>query len=548
MSLKKDFHVAVFHGISDFVTTLEQVSRHPDIKDGINNAPYALKRGRNFAQIAMDDLINAFETVMVDVPEKDIPKEFYTQMLRARDGRHVTVKTSEDRLKKALTEKKKAPHVKKHEMPEFMDVVIGEAPVLYIKTLMDSWAKLVDDFSALAMNDTTLSARETSKKMQEDVADAVNRRITSNQHIREALEKVMNSRPPILSPPSANNNNDEDETSGLAVLDVKDLKPIDQELARLVGLNEPKNQVKKIMARVKHGELRKAAGVPPKEKKEGIEHYVFKGNPGTGKTTFARLVGKIYHDAGLLKKGHVIEADRSSLVAGYIGQTEEKVREIVEKAMDGVLFIDEAYALQGEGKDFGKVAMETLLKQMEINKGRLVVVIAGYPEEIDSLVESNPGLDRRFKYFIDFPDFEMDELMEIFDLNIKSNGLKITPDARKSVEEMILQMKSEKGTNFGNAGMVENIVELMEDELALQLENDGKLSKLDKMVQNGKELTNTSKDELITITVDTVKAVKTQSRAEHQNKDPIGFDFNSKNDNKPDNKSKPPSPPTKKLG
>ena len=184
------------------------------------------------------------------------------------------------------------------------------------------------------------------------------------------------------------------------------------ELDALVGLESVKAEVKKLASFVKISEERKKAGlkVPPMS-----YHMVFTGNPGTGKTTVARIMAKIFRSLGVLKKGHLVETDRSGLVAGYVGQTAEKTNEIIDKALDGVLFIDEAYALTEDGgKGYGGEAIATLLKRMEDERDRLIVVVAGYTEEMKKFIDANPGLKSRFNRYIEFPDYSAAELAEMF--------------------------------------------------------------------------------------------------------------------------------------
>ena len=152
-------------------------------------------------------------------------------------------------------------------------------------------------------------------------------------------------------------------------------------------------------------------------------HMVFSGNPGTGKTMIARLMARIYKSLGILKKGHLVEVDRGGLVAGYVGQTAIKTAEVIKSALDGVLFIDEAYALTNRGEnDFGKEAVETLLKMMEDNRDRLVVIVAGYVDEMETFVHSNPGLESRFNRFWNFPDYSVEEMLAIFDMRCGKSG------------------------------------------------------------------------------------------------------------------------------
>jgi SpoVK/Ycf46/Vps4 family AAA+-type ATPase len=191
-------------------------------------------------------------------------------------------------------------------------------------------------------------------------------------------------------------------------------------------------------------------------------HLVFTGSPGTGKTTVARIVARIYKDLGILKKGHTVETDRAGLVGQYLGETAVKTNAVIDSALNGVLFIDEAYALVPEnaGSDYGQEAISTLLKRMEDDRDKLVVIIAGYPNEMKRFIDSNPGLQSRFTRYINFPDYTSKELFEIFvKLYLKKNQYTITDDAaaylRKSLDEAV----AHKDKNFGNARYVRNVFE-----------------------------------------------------------------------------------------
>jgi stage V sporulation protein K len=190
-------------------------------------------------------------------------------------------------------------------------------------------------------------------------------------------------------------------------------------------------------------------------------HAVFYGPPGTGKTTIARLLGKVYRCLGLLKKGHLIETDRAGIVAGYVGQTAIKVDEIVKEALDGVLFIDEAYSLSAHhgGKDFGQEAIDTLLKRMEDHRDRLVVIVAGYPDEMQEFIDSNPGLQSRFSRFFYFVHYKPEELIQIFDIFSNNVSFVVSPEAREKLLALLKEMYESRNRSFGNGRVVRNLFE-----------------------------------------------------------------------------------------
>lgn len=232
-----------------------------------------------------------------------------------------------------------------------------------------------------------------------------------------------------------------------------------EELESLIGLEEVKEEVRSLANFVKAQKLREAKGM--KTPKMSY-HLVFTGSPGTGKTTVARIVARIYKDLGILKKGHTVETDRSGLVAEYVGQTAVKTNNLVDSALNGVLFIDEAYALVPEGKaqgDYGQEAISTLLKRMEDDRDKLVVIIAGYPDEMKRFINSNPGLQSRFNKYINFPDYTPDELFRIFLMYTKKNDYTISDEAATYLRERLEDVVAHKERNFGNARYVRNVFE-----------------------------------------------------------------------------------------
>ncbi len=238
----------------------------------------------------------------------------------------------------------------------------------------------------------------------------------------------------------------------------KSLEELLEELNSLVGLKKVKEDVKSLTNMVKIMKLRKERGLPQVDMSL---HLVFTGNPGTGKTTVARLLSGIYREIGVLSKGHLVEVDRSKLVAKYVGQTAPQVMEVVKEAMGGVLFIDEAYALvsrRGEN-DFGYEAVDTLLKAMEDHRDDLIVIVAGYPDLMEEFLESNPGLQSRFNKYINFDDYSPEELLDIFKRMCEKNGYKPEDSAIEKVKEILVQLHESRSDSFANARTVRNLFE-----------------------------------------------------------------------------------------
>ena len=236
----------------------------------------------------------------------------------------------------------------------------------------------------------------------------------------------------------------------------EDINELKKELNSYIGLEVVKAEVESLINLVKVNQLRRDHSLPTEELSL---HMVFSGNPGTGKTMIARLMSRIYHSLGILSKGHLVEVDRSGLVAGYVGQTAIKTKEMVDKALGGVLFIDEAYALTTRGpQDFGQEAVETLLKNMEDHRDDLVVIAAGYVDLMNDFVHSNPGLESRFNRFLYFPDYSADEMLAIFQMRCEKAGYALEEAAWEPLKQ-IFREESEDTIGFGNARGVRNLFE-----------------------------------------------------------------------------------------
>jgi len=253
-----------------------------------------------------------------------------------------------------------------------------------------------------------------------------------------------------------------------------------KELNSLIGLNQVKHEITTLINTVKINKLREE-----KELKQSplSLHLVFSGNPGTGKTTVARILGEIYCSLGILSKGHLIETDRSGLVAGYVGQTAIQTKEIIEKAKGGILFIDEAYSLTpqnaGIGIDFGQEAIDTLLKAMEDYRDDLIVIVAGYPDLMAKFLKSNPGLQSRFNTFINFEDYNPNELLEIFMSFCKQHNYIVETSTIDTLTRIFEDIYSQAGESYANARTVRNFFEKSIKRQANRLANNGTLSKRD---------------------------------------------------------------------
>ena len=256
---------------------------------------------------------------------------------------------------------------------------------------------------------------------------------------------------------------------------IEDLKA---ELNELIGLESIKKEVGNLINMVTIHKLRQQNDLNTVDMSL---HMVFTGNPGTGKTMIARIMARIYRSLGVLSKGHLVEVDRSGLVAGYVGQTATKTSAVIEKALGGVLFIDEAYALNGKSEnDFGQEAIDTLLKAMEDHREDLVVIVAGYDGLMEKFIHSNPGLESRFNRYLHFDDYSIDEMAAILDLNLKKGQYKLTEDGREAAKRYISDANT-SSISFGNARGVRNVFERLLVAQANRLAQSEDLSKEDLM-------------------------------------------------------------------
>ena len=262
---------------------------------------------------------------------------------------------------------------------------------------------------------------------------------------------VLNSQIPKAVPAEAK----KEEEAAEPAENIEDLKA---ELHGYIGLTTIKEEVDSLINYVTIMQRRKEEGLPTPDLSL---HMVFSGNPGTGKTMIARFMSRVYRSLGILSKGHLVETDRSGLVAGYVGQTAIKTKEVIDKAKGGVLFIDEAYALTNRGgeNDFGQEAVDTLLKYMEDERDDLIVIVAGYTELMKRFVNSNPGLKSRFNRFMEFPDYTVEEMLGIFDMRCEKSGYTLADDEAREALKKRIEHDSRDVDGFGNARGVRNLFE-----------------------------------------------------------------------------------------
>lgn len=238
---------------------------------------------------------------------------------------------------------------------------------------------------------------------------------------------------------------------------MKRLEELQAELDMLIGLKKVKNLIYEYRAFIEIQRRRRHVGLKADPL---VTHMIFKGNPGTGKTTVARILGKMFKEMGVLESGHMIEVERADLVGEYIGHTAQKTRKMIQKALGGILFVDEAYSLaRGGERDFGKEAIDTMVKALEDHKDSVIIILAGYPEEMDEFLASNPGLKSRFPLQLFFEDYALEELVSISEKIVRDKDYKLTPEAKTFLYRCLSGMRVRGEIESGNARTVRNIIE-----------------------------------------------------------------------------------------
>ena len=297
----------------------------------------------------------------------------------------------------------------------------------------------------------------------------------------------------------------DDEQAQTELEEPRDIDELLEELDDLIGLESVKEEVKLVTALLKVQKLREERGLPVPD---SSRHLIFVGNPGTGKTTVARLLAQIYRSLGVVDKGHLVETDRSGMVAGFVGQTATKVNELFDRADQGVLLVDEAYSLtRGGEKDFGREAIDTMVKLVEDRRDSVVVVLAGYPNEMADLVEANPGMKSRFPRTIRFDDYDDDELLKIFSLISGSQEYHLDETGEEAVLEFFAQQ--DRGQGFGNGRTARNLFEASVSRHAVRMV----------------DIEDPTNDELITLTREDIEGIELVEEAEPEVIEDHGPDY-----------------------
>ncbi len=336
----------------------------------------------------------------------------------------------------------------------FMDTVIGVIPF----TIAEKEIERVSDYEALLNEDVSSIFSDTIevKKSNAEI----------NKEGADSKDKGKNE----ASNESDTTNNEEDSVEIL--IDDRPLEEILEELDNLIGLDNIKKKVREYIDYVSFLQFREESGI--EEDEEVVLHSVFTGNPGTGKTTVVKLLGKIYQSMGLLSKGHVHSVEANDLISGYIRQTGKDTKKVIEKARGGILFIDEAYMLYRDGanNDFGPEAVAALITEMSDGKGDIAIMVAGYPKEMEDFIESNPGLKSRFRNYFHFEDYTPDELLKISEFAADKKGVEISKSASTELKKVLTDAFRKRDRTFGNARYAHALIDEAKINLGIRIMKD----------------------------------------------------------------------------
>jgi SpoVK/Ycf46/Vps4 family AAA+-type ATPase len=346
------------------------------------------------------------------------------------------------------------------------DLEINVEPINMMR-VADLQESIIEDNVCMNVNVSILTRMNAALSNQKPVNTETKPRVNDARSANAPLAKVINIADSFKLPaPSQLNNSNNSSVTAMnksASMQKEQKNPLIEKIDALfsdfVGMSHLKEEVYRQASFIKIQQMRKEKNIAVAASPS--RHMVFKGSPGTGKTTVARVIADVYHELGVLDTNNVVETDRSGLIAEYLGQTAVKTREVIESAIGGVLFIDEAYSLTEQSNDYGSEAIDMLLKMMEDHRNNLVVIVAGYGDEMDSFIASNPGLSSRFNRYMDFPDYSEEELWEILLKLCKANSY-IIQDQTQLKSRMLKEFKLQKlqqGEYFGNARYVRNLFE-----------------------------------------------------------------------------------------
>lgn len=336
---------------------------------------------------------------------------------------------------------------------DFIHKVAGQSPSPDGITNFDSALKRVEKWVQKLSGYKPEAANLIAMSLENTITEAI---AIDGKHDDDELERLTRVQNMFTSHGIVNGSRNRPEKTDQGNGENTESSP-EEELSSLIGLAPVKREIQSLANRIHVNRMREEHGLPSDH---GSLHMIFYGNPGTGKTTVARLLARILHGMGTLSKGHLVEVSRSDLVGGYVGQTAIKTREVIEKSLGGILFIDEAYSLSRASEvDFGSEAIEEILKAMEDNRDDMIVIAAGYPNEMAQFITSNPGLSSRFSRHLEFPDYSAEEMKLIFNHIMSKSSYKLTGTAEEELESLITRIHNDEKLASGNARTMRNLFE-----------------------------------------------------------------------------------------